>query len=112
MDRYTNTILYHVWLSLVACLVDPHLAYICPPLICLSCIVGTERGFLYATIVPMLERFCSFRAHQQRVLDVIPLPPSIGEGVLSLSSQAVQFHASGGCPRFVHEQDKVGSFLL
>lgn len=52
--------------------------------------------------MPELERYCSFKAHQQQLLEVLPLPPSIGDGVLSLSAEAVQLHASGGCPRFAY----------
>ncbi len=70
-------------------------------------VAGTEGGFLYASEVPELDRYCSFKAHQQQTLDVLPLPPSIGDGVLSLSAEAVQHHSSGGCPCFAYIDDAV-----
>ena len=39
-------------------------------------------------------------------MDIVPLAPSIGQGVLSLSAEALQHHSAGGSPQF-HYLDEV-----
>ena len=68
---------------------------------------GTERGYLYASSIPEMERYCSFKAHRLRTLDVVPLPPTVSDGALSLSAETVRYHSSGGFPRFTYTDELV-----
>jgi len=68
---------------------------------------GTERGYLYASSIPEIERFCSFKAHRLRTLEVVPLPPTVSDGALSISAETVRYHSSGGFPRFTYSEELV-----
>ena len=65
---------------------------------------GTESGGLYALQCPTLERYSSVRAHTQRVSSLRPA----GQNVLSLSSDRVRMHASGGMPKMTFQDAEVG----
>ena len=66
---------------------------------------GTESGGLYALQCPTLERYSSVRAHTQRVSSLRPA----GQNVLSLSSDRVRMHASGGMPKMTFKDAEVAN---
>ena len=53
---------------------------------------GAESGALYAMALPPLRTYSSVRAHALPLVDLAPL----GDGVVSVSANALQYHASGG----------------
>ncbi|KAK9843491.1 hypothetical protein WJX81_005692 [Elliptochloris bilobata] len=53
---------------------------------------GAESGALYAMALPPLRPYSSVRAHTLSLADLAPL----GEGVVSVSANALRYHASGG----------------
>ncbi|KAK9820479.1 hypothetical protein WJX72_010776 [[Myrmecia] bisecta] len=63
---------------------------------------GTESGGLYVLQSPTLERYSSVRAHTSRVHDMVAL----GDGMVSVSSSVLRYHACGGLPRMTYRDDK------
>jgi len=56
---------------------------------------GAESGALYALSLPPLRTYSSVRAPALPLADLAPL----GDGVVSVSANALRYHASGGLER-------------
>lgn len=56
---------------------------------------GAESGALYAMALPPLLTYSSVRAHALPLADLAPLM----DGVVSVSANAMRYHASGGLER-------------
>ena len=61
---------------------------------------------MFTLRIPEVERYSSVRAHQHRISDVVPLPPSFSDGALSLSADTVRYHSSGGLPHFTYTDEQ------